>query len=175
MSYDLQTCELVGAYPTCAHCGQRNVVRDAWAEWSMAQRDWILKTTFDNFACDRCGKETEPAWVLDEEFRTKRIQRLNDALRHGQVENASVVLTVGVSSLGKAFVTEAAQAVIKFDAFTEDNDPHEEHDFGSVELLGEKLFWKIDYFDLKLERHSPDAANAELTCRVLTIMLASEY
>jgi Protein of unknown function (DUF3768) len=34
-----------------------------------------------------------------------------------------------------------------FDAFTTDNDPCGERDFGSFLLDGEKLFWKIDYVD----------------------------
>jgi len=34
-----------------------------------------------------------------------------------------------------------------FDNFNADNDPHGEHDFGSFELEGEKLFWKIDLYE----------------------------
>ncbi len=65
--------------------------------------------------------------------------------------------------------------ISRFDAFTPDNDPHGEHDFGCIDIGKQKFFWKIDYFDLKLERHSPDAANTDSTHRVLTVMLASEY
>jgi hypothetical protein len=39
----------VGAYPTCGECGDSNVVRDAWASWSLLTRDWSLKTVFDAF------------------------------------------------------------------------------------------------------------------------------
>ncbi|CAN0590562.1 unnamed protein product [Laminaria digitata] len=62
-----------------------------------------------------------------------------------------------------------------FDVFTEDNDPHGEHDFGAFEVADQKIFWKIDYFDLALSGYSPDPANRDVTHRVLTIMLASEY
>ncbi len=175
MPKDIETHELVGAYPSCGTCGSKTIVRDAWTEWSMASGDWILKTVFDDCACEACGTTIKPVWKLDKEFRTKRIARLNDALRHGQLDRATVVVTVGVRSLGEAFMAEAAREVITFDAFSEDNDPHGEHDFGTFEIAGQKLFWKIDPFDLKLERHSPDAANPDLTHRVLTIMLASEY
>ena len=34
-----------------------------------------------------------------------------------------------------------------FDEFTSDNDPHEEHDFGSFEIDGQKFFFKHDYYD----------------------------
>lgn len=175
MPKDIEIWELVGAYPICGNCGSKKVVRDAWAEWSIASGNWVLKTVFDEFACDQCGQKNTPVWKLDKEFRTKRIARLNDALRHGRLDNATVVVTIGAKSMGEDFLAKAGQAVIAFDAFTKDNDPHGEHDFGAFEIDGEKLFWKIDPFDLKLERHSPDAANPALTHRVLTIMLAREY
>ncbi len=63
----------------------------------------------------------------------------------------------------------------RFTGFTEDNDPHGEHDFGALDIQNEKVFWKIDYFDLALQAHSPNAANEGVTKRVLTMMLASEY
>ena len=66
-------------------------------------------------------------------------------------------------------------AMMGFHDFNQDNDPHGEHDFGAIRVLGEKLFWKIDYYDLNKEYHSPDAADPAVTCRVLTLMLASEY
>ena len=47
--------------------------------------------------------------------------------------------------MGTAFIARAFAMVSHFDAFTPDNDPYGEHDFGSIDLDGEKLFWKIDY------------------------------
>ncbi len=62
-----------------------------------------------------------------------------------------------------------------FDAFTPDNDPHGERDFGSFEHEGERIFWKIDYYDRSLQFGSEDPSDPRQTRRVLTIMLASEY
>ncbi|MEQ8826157.1 MAG: DUF3768 domain-containing protein, partial [Parvibaculum sp.] len=62
-----------------------------------------------------------------------------------------------------------------FDDFTPDNDPHGEHDFGSVRIDENAIFWKIDYYDRSMEAGSPDPADPEVTTRVLTIMLADEY
>lgn len=59
--------------------------------------------------------------------------------------------------------------------FDPDNDPYGEHDFGSVTVQGEKIFWKISYFDLNCEFHSDDPANPDVTQRVMYIMLADEY
>ncbi|AZS19428.1 DUF3768 domain-containing protein (plasmid) [Caulobacter sp. FWC26] len=41
--------------------------------------------------------------------------------------------------------------------------------------FGERLFWKIDYYHPERDEHSPVKWSAELTRRVVTIMLASEY
>jgi Protein of unknown function (DUF3768) len=65
--------------------------------------------------------------------------------------------------------------VQSFKDFTEDNDPHGEHDFGSFEYAGERCFWKIDYYDKAMEYGSDDPADPAKTTRVLTIMLAEEY
>lgn len=167
--------DMVGSYPICRSCGSRKIVRDAWADWNMASQDWRLGAIFDNFRCDNCGDDGTPDWKLDEKFRQSRIRRLNDLLRHGQAERATVVLTSGVQAGGDEFVKAAVSAVTAFENFSEDNDPHGEHDFGAFEIDGEKLFFKIDYFDPDLERHSEDAANPTCTHRVLTIMLANEY
>lgn len=172
---EIDIADLVGTYPTCGACGSRLVVRDAWAEWDFAQRQWALKTVFDDFACETCGGETSLDWKLDQDYRKKRIRRLNDALRRGEGENAMVVVTAGLQALGADFLKTTSQAVAAFDAFSEDNDPHQEHDFGAVEIGGKKLFWKIDYFDPSMSSLSPDPANPSITRRVLTIMLSAEY
>jgi len=62
-----------------------------------------------------------------------------------------------------------------FDDFSEDNDPHGEHDFGSFELANFTFFWKIDYYDERCEFGSEDPADLAKTTRVLTIMLSREY
>jgi hypothetical protein len=172
---DINIADKIGAYPICDRCKSKQVVRDAWATWNMLTGEWLLKAIFDAFACDACGEECNPVWALDEAFRTKRIQRLNDAMRRGEFEHGSVVITQGLLALDQDALEKISISVAMFDAFTGDNDPHAEHDFGSVSFNGDKLFWKIDYFDLALKYHSPDAANPSLTHRVLTIMLAHEY
>ena len=171
----LNTWDLVGAYPVCGACGSNKIRRDASATWNMATREWELQNIFDDFCCDNCDLSGVPEWMLDDTFRTKRIRRLNDALRLGQVAHGAIVITAGLQAMDEALVGQAAKAVAAFSDFSEDNDPHGEHDFGAIDLAGEKLFWKVDYFDRSLKWGSPDPANPALTHRVLTLMLASEY
>lgn len=86
------------------------------------------------------------------------------------------VVTRGVADLGHRFVTAVGEAIIDFDDFTEDNDPYGEHDFGVVEVEGEQVFWKIDYYaDDTCTLGSDDPADCTQTYRVMTVMLAEEY
>ena len=106
--------------------------------------------------------------------RTDTIRDLNDSFR-SSLTGGRVMITAGVEGLGLMRVTEVLQSVRSFSAFNEDNDPHGEHDFGALTCSGERLFWKIDYYDRELDGGSEDPADPGVTTRVLTIMLASEY
>ena len=108
------------------------------------------------------------------ESKTGLIRELNDAFRHTFVGGA-VMITSGVEAMPPDQRRSLLQKVRSFDAFTEDNDPHAEHDFGAVDEGGERYFWKIDYYDRDTEHGSPDPTDAAVTTRVLTIMCADEY
>lgn len=98
-----------------------------------------------------------------------KIAAKNDVHRHS-MEGCTV--TKGIAAMGEE-VNKIFVKVRDFTDFTEDNDPYGEHDFGSFEVRGHKIFWKIDYYQ----------ANDDTGCdpldtdcrRVLTIMLAEEY
>jgi Protein of unknown function (DUF3768) len=108
------------------------------------------------------------------DVKTARIRALNDELRHKLTEG-TVVMTQGVAALGCDAVARIVQTISVFDDFCNANDPYEEHDFGAFEAEGHTIFFKIDYFDSMLTRHSPNPAEPAVTERVLTIMLAEEY
>ena len=111
--------------------------------------------------------------------RTAETARLNDLARAAPKSvNAVWLATSGVAAL----IAEAPDAQITlvralagFSQFDADDDPYGERDFGAFELWGEQLFWKIDYYHPDRDEHSPVKWSTELTRRVLTIMLASEY
>ena len=100
------------------------------------------------------------------------IAALNDQARQ-TFKECHVVITQGVQALGDVDAT--LRQVQLFNAFTTDNDPYGEHDFGAIRYQGQTIFWKIDCYDLDLHMHSPDPSDETVTARVLTIMLAEEY
>jgi hypothetical protein len=106
----------------------------------------------------------------------ERIRELNDALRKTlDPRLGRTVCTAGVIALPSDVCAEAIRKVTTFEDFTADNDPHDEHDFGSFDLGGDKFFWKIDYYGHTLDSGSEDPADPTKTTRVLTLMLAAEY
>ena len=165
----------IGSAPVCKNCGSERVVTDAWACWNPRSGLWELEASFDYAHCHVCEGETKLRWVKVEEPSSKRVQELNDAFRKFGQGNGTVLVTRGVADLGQDQMIEVAEMVRAFDTFTEDNDPYGEHDFGAIDFDGERIFWKIDTYDLKKEGMSPNPGNPAVTHRVLTIMLANEY
>ena len=85
------------------------------------------------------------------------------------------MITQAVAQLVKENVDRILDKVRNYNDFTPINDPFLEHDFGSIQLRENTIFWKIDYYDLDLHMHSPDPSDPTVTARILTIMLAEEY
>jgi hypothetical protein len=85
------------------------------------------------------------------------------------------LITQGIEGLGQNAVRSIVETVRDFTEFPPESDPWGEHDFGMFEYDGEKIYWKIDCYNLDQTAGSPNPANAAVTYRVLTIMLASEY
>jgi hypothetical protein len=103
-----------------------------------------------------------------------RVRALNDILRR-TLSGGIFVLTAGIIALGLERQQTILDAIAAFDSFDADNAPYGEHDFGAMEVAGERVFWKIDCFDRSGRYTSPDPADSSVTRRVLTVMLAGEY
>jgi Protein of unknown function (DUF3768) len=71
----------------------------------------------------------------------ERIRALNDAFRRTFV-GGMVMITAGVEAMPVEQRRSLLAKVRAFDAFTDDNDPHGEHDFGAVDEGGVRCFWK---------------------------------
>jgi hypothetical protein len=100
-----------------------------------------------------------------------RVRVLNDNFRATFI-GGRMFMTAGINALPVDTKARVLLAVQSFDTFTEDNDPHHEHDFGSFEIEGETYFFKIDLYE---EPEVKDSNGEPIVNRVLTIMLADEY
>ena len=113
--------------------------------------------------------------------RAAIIAKQNDAFRAmmllggHKTYQGETVTTRAVAAKGFGFMLNAQIAVAAFNEFNEDNDPYGDHSFGVVTVNGERIYWKIDLYDLNLEYGSEEPENPEKTRRVLTIMLPSDY
>ena len=107
--------------------------------------------------------------------QTQRIAKLNDLCRKAMGVAGKLVQTEGICALPAKTQSAIRETVETFNAFTEDNDPHGERDFGAFNHEGHRIFWKIDYYAPDLCHGSEDPADPTQTVRVLTIMLAEEY
>ena len=107
-------------------------------------------------------------------MQSERIAELNDLLRKTFI-GGRIVITAGIAALPGGDQAAILAKVQTFDAFSADNNPHGQRDFGSFSHNGQRVFWKIDYYDPSLTFGSEDPADPAKTARVLTIMLALEY
>ena len=101
-------------------------------------------------------------------LRNEETARRNDIAR---LLSLNVVLTNGVAKLPD--LEGLLRAVRTYNDFTEKTDPYQAHDMGFFEWRGERVIWKIDYYNPELTCFEDPLSD---TCkRIVTIMLASEY
>ncbi len=102
------------------------------------------------------------------------IATLNDKFRKSFI-GGEVLLSAGISAMSSEDKANIISMVQNFNDFTPSNDVYGEHDFLSIDYKGNKIFAKIDYYDLNYEFMSENPANPDITNRVLTILLSCEY
>lgn len=66
---------------------------------------------------------------------------------------------------GGAFVQACLEALRGFTTFNADNDPYGEHDFGVLQIEGQKVYWNIDAYDRERCYGSEDPPGPGLTTR----------
>ncbi len=126
------------------------------------------------------GKLADLAGMIQAKASEHRVRDLNDEFRK-TFKGGKVFLTTGVQALTAVDQAALVAALQAYDEFDDADDPHGEHDYGTLDLMSRdgsprlRALWKIDYYDLLLERASPDPASPDVTLRVMTIMLDSEY
>lgn len=103
----------------------------------------------------------------------ERTRALNDRFRQS-FWGGKVVLTDTVSFLPMNELENVVDMVRNYCLFDDDNDPHQERDFGSFDYGGTKYGFKIDCYDNTMQFHSPNPADPAVTQRVLTIFRMDE-
>ena len=114
--------------------------------------------------------------ITDKET-VEKVKKLNDHFRQTG-EGGRLMITSGLTKLDGRLVSAIVDHVRNFESkhgFNKGNDPYGEHDFGSFEVSGVKVFWKIDYYDKDFKYHSEDKSDPKKTKRVLTIMKSEEW
>lgn len=111
---------------------------------------------------------------MNENANAAKIRNLNDAFRKTG-RGGRIMLTQGIQAMGEQAVQEIIAKIAVFDAFTVDNDPWNEHDFGKIVHNGQKILFKLDYYDKAMKFASPDPSDPAVTTRVMTVMTAEEY
>lgn len=110
-----------------------------------------------------------------------QIARLNDRCRQGLDPAARIVFTraclaataAGDDQRDLILAQAGLLAAVRRYSFAPGDGP--ERDFGAFDHAGERILFKIDYYDLALEFGSENPADASVTRRVMTIMLAQDY
>ncbi len=102
------------------------------------------------------------------------IRELNDRFRT-KLEGGRLLFAGDLAHAPQAVLQQALVKTVNFTEFSAANDPSGERDFGDFMLDGRHVFWKIDYYDITMERRSENPADPMVTTRVLTISYAEDH
>lgn len=75
--------------------------------------------------------------------KTEAIRALKDELRQN-LTTETAFINGWSCGLGAEAVARVVKTIAVYDDFCHANDPYEEHDFGSLEVDGHMIFFKID-------------------------------
>ena len=107
---------------------------------------------------------------------TERIRELNDSFRQ-KLEGGKVMLTSAVTGLPPVDLSQLIAGVRAYKSFSEENDPHGEHDFGIFVFEDRKIYWKIDVYenDGTFQWGANDPGDPATSYRIVTFMLPEDY
>ena len=87
-----------------------------------------------------------------------------------------MVFTQSIAARGPLFALLCLLEIAALETFGPEDDPDGRHDFGAVEVQGERVWFKIDlYSDETVEWGSERPGDPSLTFRVMTVMLPSDW
>lgn len=105
--------------------------------------------------------------------KSQLIAQQNDAFR--KANPLKCAFTPGILAMGADHLPRIIALVRDHTDFAPGNDPYGEHDFGAFDYEGDRIIWKIDYYDSPEMEYGSEDPSDPSTVRVMTIMLASEY
>lgn len=85
------------------------------------------------------------------------------------------VLSANVAALSHADRAAIIERIINAPQFGEEIDPCGTREMGKVEVNGNPIWFKIDYYDIDYSFGSPDPTDSTKTRRVLTILFPDEW
>ena len=92
------------------------------------------------------------------------------------VLRGQMVMTAGVHAEGMGFVQSCLDAIGRLTEFPADNDPDGFHDFGTVEVFGTTVWFKVDLYDVTDRNYGSEAPDDPArTYRVLTVLFPSDW
>lgn len=99
----------------------------------------------------------------------------NDMFRKTMISSPKhrICFTEMVADLKDEDREELIGLIRNFNDFNEDNDPYGHHDFGMIEMKGQKYYFKIDYYDDSWE-YGEDPLEKKPN-RLMVIMNSKEY
>lgn len=112
---------------------------------------------------------------LNDELRIKGPRRAEDTILLSHALRAHIEADEGPTTFAeRCFQLNREIAEYDFSQSIGD-DPYGERDMGWIDFMGERVMFKIDYYDLEREYGSDNPADPAVTSRVMTIMLAADY
>ncbi|WP_372578623.1 DUF3768 domain-containing protein [Ruegeria hyattellae] len=119
------------------------------------------------------AQQTEEAGHVDYAL----IAQQNDAFRKRQPEGGEgmFVQTTAIDNMGPSFVAACLAQIVTYDGFTEDNDPYGTREMGFMDVMGQKVWFKIDLYDENYQYGTSAPTDLTKTRRVLTILFPSDY
>lgn len=125
-------------------------------------------------------REAHKDMTEQERLQNQKVRQLNDLMRTNMPASLvgsknRAVFSGSLTGADTEFKNAALNAVRDFRAFTEGNDPYGEHDMGTVEVGGEQIMFKFDYYAPDLMHGSEQPWNAAETVRFLSIFYAGDY
>ncbi len=104
-----------------------------------------------------------------------RIRYLNDELRtEGACRNGRIVAAGRLAQEAEK-INDLVRAVAAYDDWNDGDDPYGEHDFGKLDVNGEAVIFKIDYYSLDEMDGSEHPDDPAVTIRIMTLMYADDY